>query len=74
MADELDENNIIPEGDTKQPIESTDTAEPTIPEQPIEVDTKSYTTSTDRNWIYPKLDLGKKIKKKILTEDTFKSF
>ena len=74
MADELDENNTIPEGDIKQPIESTDPVEPTIPEQPIEVDTKSYTTSTDRNWIYPKLDLDKKIKKKILTEDTFKSF
>lgn len=74
MADELDENNTIPEGDTEQPIESTDTAESTIPEQPIEVDTKSYATSTDRNWIYPKLDLDKKIKKKILTEDTFKSF
>lgn len=74
MADELDENNTIPEGDTEQPIESTDPVEPTIPEQPIEVDTKSYATSTDRNWIYPKLDLDKKIKKKILTEDTFKSF
>lgn len=74
MADELVENNTIPEGYTEQPIESTDTAESTIPEQPIEVDTKSYATSTDRNWIYPKLDLDKKIKKKILTEDTFKSF
>ena len=74
MADELNENNTIPEGDIEQPIESTVPVEPTIPEQPIEVDTKSYATSTDRNWIYPKLDLDKKIKKKILTEDTFKSF